>query len=232
MKNPPRVVIIAGPNGAGKTSFAREYLPNQARCPRFLNVNLLAQGLSPFDPAAAAEKARWLMRSEIWAQVQRHNNFSIETTFSNLTYARGIRSWQKLGYRVEIIFLGLAAAELSVARVHARVAQGGHHVPEEEIRHRFAIGLHNFQTHYQSMADAWVWIDNSAAQPVVVKAHGIHPVIGARTAGRDGITTALRRAASNARQLARRTNTPMHYWRNGRLMSVDNPMSADHCRVA
>lgn len=124
MKNPPRVVIIAGPNGAGKTSFAREYLPNQARCPRFLNVNLLAQGLSPFDPAAAAEKARWLMRSEIWAQVQRHNNFSIETTFSNLTYARGIRSWQKLGYRVEIIFLGLAAAELSVARVHARVAQG------------------------------------------------------------------------------------------------------------
>ena len=31
-----RVIIIAGPNGAGKSTFAREFLPNEASCPRFV----------------------------------------------------------------------------------------------------------------------------------------------------------------------------------------------------
>jgi predicted ABC-type ATPase len=45
-----RIVIIAGPNGAGKTTFAREFLPKEADCPDFINVDLIAAGLSPFDP--------------------------------------------------------------------------------------------------------------------------------------------------------------------------------------
>jgi predicted ABC-type ATPase len=35
-----KVIIIAGPNGAGKTTFAREYLPNEANCPIFINADL------------------------------------------------------------------------------------------------------------------------------------------------------------------------------------------------
>ena len=42
-----KVIIIAGPNGAGKTTFAREFLPNEAGCPRFLNADLIAAGLAP-----------------------------------------------------------------------------------------------------------------------------------------------------------------------------------------
>jgi predicted ABC-type ATPase len=38
----PRVIIIAGPNGAGKTTFAREFLPNEAGCPIFVNADLIA----------------------------------------------------------------------------------------------------------------------------------------------------------------------------------------------
>jgi predicted ABC-type ATPase len=48
-----KVLILAGPNGAGKTTFAREFLPNEAACPRFINVDLIAEGLSPFDPEIA-----------------------------------------------------------------------------------------------------------------------------------------------------------------------------------
>ena len=42
-----RVIIIAGPNGAGTTAFAREFLPNEAGCPVFVNADLIAAGLAP-----------------------------------------------------------------------------------------------------------------------------------------------------------------------------------------
>ena len=40
MEEGRRVVIIAGPNGAGKTTFAREFLPNEAELPTFINADL------------------------------------------------------------------------------------------------------------------------------------------------------------------------------------------------
>jgi len=44
--------IIAGPNGAGKTTFATEFLPLYVHCRNFINADLIARGLSPFDPDA------------------------------------------------------------------------------------------------------------------------------------------------------------------------------------
>lgn len=52
-----KVIIIAGPNGAGKTTFAREFLPNEAACPVFVNADLIAAGLAPFAPETAAVQA-------------------------------------------------------------------------------------------------------------------------------------------------------------------------------
>jgi predicted ABC-type ATPase len=63
--NIKRIVIIAGPNGAGKTTFAREFLPNEANCPIFVNADLIAAGLSPFVPELATFKAGRLMLEEI-----------------------------------------------------------------------------------------------------------------------------------------------------------------------
>ncbi len=53
----PKIIIIAGPNGAGKTTFAREFLPQEAHCPVFVNADLIAAGLSPFAPERAAIQA-------------------------------------------------------------------------------------------------------------------------------------------------------------------------------
>ena len=57
----PKIIIIAGPNGAGKTTFAREFLPQEAHCPVFVNADLIAAGLSPFAPERAAIQAGRLM---------------------------------------------------------------------------------------------------------------------------------------------------------------------------
>ena len=61
----PRVIIIAGPNGARKTTFSREFLPQEAQCPVFVNADLIAAALSPFAPEAAAIKAARIMQREI-----------------------------------------------------------------------------------------------------------------------------------------------------------------------
>jgi predicted ABC-type ATPase len=65
-----KIVIIAGPNGAGKTTFAREFLPNEAGCPVFVNADLIASGLSPFAPQVSAGRAGRLMLEEIRGHVR------------------------------------------------------------------------------------------------------------------------------------------------------------------
>lgn len=57
--------IISGRNGVGKTTFARTFLPKYADCKNFVNADLIAQGMSPFSPEAAAIRAGRLVLSEI-----------------------------------------------------------------------------------------------------------------------------------------------------------------------
>jgi predicted ABC-type ATPase len=156
-----KIIVIAGPNGAGKTTFAREFLPNEAGCPEFVNVDLIAAGLSPFAPDRAALLAGRLMVGEIRRRVRAGRSFAFETTLSGVRYARLIPRWRALGYHVKLIFLSLASPELAVARVAARVRQRGHDVSEEVIHRRFDSGLRNFERVYKPLVDSWVLYDNS-----------------------------------------------------------------------
>ena len=51
-----------------------------------------------------------------------------------------------MGYHVSLIFLSLPSADLAVQRVAQRVRQGGHSVPEEDVRRRFNRGWDHFET--------------------------------------------------------------------------------------
>jgi predicted ABC-type ATPase len=140
----PRAVIIAGPNGSGKTTFAREFLPAEGNYPSFINADLIAEGLSPFRPEAMAVEASRLMLEHVRQMVTRREDFAIETTLAGRVYLRMIQEWKAVGYRIELIFLQLPSADLAVERVRQRVAQGGHNIPEPDIRRRFDRGLANF----------------------------------------------------------------------------------------
>ena len=161
-------IIIAGPNGAGKTTFARSFLPAEASCPRFINADLIAAGLSPFAPEAEAMKAGRLMLQEIAQCTARGESFAFETTLSGLSYLRHIREWKALGYHISLFFLTLPSAELAIARVAERVKQGGHAIPEAVIRRRYLAGKYNFDAFYHSAVDAWACYDNSGAEPVIL----------------------------------------------------------------
>ena len=165
----PKIVIIAGPNGAGKTTFARAFLPQEAQCPHFINADLIAAGLSPFAPEAAAIKAGRLMLEEIAACAARRESFAFETTLSGLGYLRHIRGWKASGYHVSLFFLALPSVDLAIARVAERVRQGGHNIPEDVIRRRFEAGRRNFNQHYRAAVHAWVLYDNAGEEPVLIE---------------------------------------------------------------
>ena len=169
MTEPLRIVIVAGPNGAGKTTFAREFLPNEAHCPDFINADLIAAGLSPFNPEAAALRAGRLMLEEIGARVAGLRSFAFETTLSGLGYARQIPRWRQRGYFVKLVFLCLPDAEMAVARVAGRVAQGGHSIPEAVIRRHFSAGWRNFNDRYRFIVNAWTLYDNSGDLPLLLE---------------------------------------------------------------
>lgn len=165
---PPKIIIIAGPNGAGKTTFAREFLPQEAGCPVFVNADLIAAGLSPFAPERAAIQAGRLMLKVIAQHVARRESFAFETTLSGRSYARQIPQWRQLGYCIELFFLSLPSVDMAVQRVAERVRQGGHDIPETTIRRRFVSGRRMFADVYQPLVDKWVLYDNAGDEPVMM----------------------------------------------------------------
>ena len=164
-RHAPRCIVIAGPNGAGKTTFAREYLPADAGVLHFVNADLLAAGLSPLQPAAAAVAAGRLFVNEIERLAAQGTEFAFETTLSGRMHLARLRRWKAAGYRLEMIFLRLSSPGVALRRIAARVRQGGHDVPAAAVHRRFARGWAHFQTAYRPLMDAWAVYDNSGSVP-------------------------------------------------------------------
>jgi predicted ABC-type ATPase len=161
----PNVFIVAGPNGAGKSTFARLFLPDYADCKEFVNADLIAAGLSPFNPESLALKAGRLMLDRIETLARSRVDFGFETTLAGRGYVPLISRLKAEGYRVNLFFLWLSGPELALKRVRDRVRTGGHHVPDEVVRRRYKRGLANFFRLYRPMLDSWLIFDNSWSLP-------------------------------------------------------------------
>jgi len=159
-----KIIIIAGPNGAGKTTFARNFLPQEAHTLHFINADLIAAGLAPFNPESVSFKAARLMLDELDESSEAGESFAFETTLSGKHYLQRIQSWQDQGYIVKLWFISLSSPELAISRVAERVSQGGHHIPEDVIRRRFDAGLKNLPK-YQKAVNSFVVFDGDKTPP-------------------------------------------------------------------
>ncbi|RCS44694.1 Zeta toxin family protein [Bremerella cremea] len=149
------VYVISGPNGAGKTTFATKFLPEFVQCKQFLNADLIAAGLAPFDPESQNFAAGKLMLKRIDELTAQRENFSFETTLSGRAYLRRFQAMKQAGYQIHLFFLWLPSEEVAIARVANRVKQGGHNIPEADIRRRYHSGVRNFWQWYAKEVDSW-----------------------------------------------------------------------------
>ena len=223
-RNSPRILIIAGPNGAGKTTFATEYVIAENEFPRFVNADLIASSLNPFEPSVAAFKAGRLMIETMEELTERGNSFALETTLSGRGYRQWIPSWQKAGYRVAIVFLYLRSSALAIDRVAGRVRGGGHHVPDTVVRRRHVKGWENFIGVYRDLADGWTVYDTSYAVPVVNSASEVESEfeeVEERKHEVERTRNAMYRAARVAHRRAAVRGDKVAIWQDGKVVWID-----------
>lgn len=158
----PTAYVIAGPNGAGKTTFALQYLPRFVGCPEFVNADLIASGLSPFNPESQASIAGRLMLRRLDDLSSARRTFGFETTLAGRAHARRLQVMKRrFDDRLAMFFIWLPSVEQAIARVAARVREGGHGIPEPTIRRRYRQGITNFGKLYAPLFDQWVVYDGS-----------------------------------------------------------------------
>lgn len=165
-------VVLAGPNGAGKSTAAPDLLQGALRVDEFVNADVIAEGLSAFRPEGTAMAAGRILLARMKELARLRRDFAFETTMASRTFAPWLSGLRRDGYRVDLVFLWLPTPRLAVERVKERVRMGGHDVPEEVIRRRYASGLRNFFGLYRPLADAWRFYDNSGRSPRLVALHG------------------------------------------------------------
>jgi predicted ABC-type ATPase len=134
----PVAVALAGPNGAGKSTFYDAHLSDIGL--HFVNADVLALslGIDAYAAAAIADKIRRDF-------VSRRQSFIFETVFSDPVGEKleFLKSAERSGFAVFLIFIGIASPELSNARVAMRAASGGHDVPLEKLNERYQRTMHN-----------------------------------------------------------------------------------------
>lgn len=161
----PNLFVIAGPNGAGKTTYARRFLPEGVQIREFVNADLIAAGLSPFAPAAAAFAAGRIMLRRLRELAEARQDFAFETTLSGRSYAPLLRDMRAAGYYVRLDFLWIPDLDVTRERVRGRVAKGGHDIPDEVQQRRFHLGVRNLAALYRPLVDWWRLYDNTFPEP-------------------------------------------------------------------
>ena len=164
---PPSVVILAGPNGAGKSTAAPALLQGALAVDEFVNADVIARGLSAFEPDRVAIAAGRIMLARLDELAAQRVDFAFETTLATRSFAPWLLGLTLSGYDVHLFFLWLSSADLAVARVADRVRAGGHHVPEAVVRRRYSAGIRNFVRLYQGLAATWAVYNASGAPPAL-----------------------------------------------------------------
>lgn len=154
----PHLWLLTGANGAGKSTFYRTVLAHYGLA--WINADEIAAQMWPDEPEAhsytAAQIAADLRDQAIADQI----DFVTETVFSHPSKLALLHTAKSAGYHITLVYIHLSQVQLNVARVHQRVIEGGHAVPEDKITQR-AARLSALIREAIAAADDVLLIDNS-----------------------------------------------------------------------
>jgi len=133
--------LFAGPNGSGKSTLIKQN--DFEGKDRLLDADAIARDLSPSNPAAAAIEAGRRLLARVSEYLDQLVSFAIEMTLASRGHRELIRKAKDRGFKVHLAFCCLEDSEMSITRVYARVAKGGHFIPEDDVRRRYTRSIEN-----------------------------------------------------------------------------------------
>lgn len=136
----PRLWIVAGPNGSDKsTIYGRSDLTELDGSVWIINPDLLTSRIAVQERLSEeAANLAAVQRIEKWlnASIEVHQTIGVETVLSTPKYRKLVRKAKARGFKISLIYVILANAELQIKRIKLRVAKGGHDVPAQKVRDR------------------------------------------------------------------------------------------------
>jgi predicted ABC-type ATPase len=155
----PLVLVFAGPNGSGKSTVTKR----MRIFGTYVNADDIKNTykLSDLDAARMAEKFREKL-------VDTKADFTFETVLSTPRNLSLLQKAKENAYEIHCIYVLTCNADINVARVKARVLEGGHDVPEDKIRSRYEKAL-KLLPELINICDTILIFDNSLMPELIFK---------------------------------------------------------------
>jgi predicted ABC-type ATPase len=157
------ITVLAGVNGAGKSSVAGNFIRQAGG--DYYNPDEAAREILRQNPdlaPATANALAWTKGKELLERaIAEDTDFVFETTLGANTITRLLLRAAREGMAVKVCFVGLVSVNHHLRRVAARVATGGHDIPENKIRERWQNSRLNIVRLLPHLTEFVLW-DNSA----------------------------------------------------------------------
>ena len=143
----------------------------------------LIQSANPGTSQEDANAAAWQQGKRLLERaIAERCDFAFETTLGGRTITGLLERALSSGIEVRVWYVGLDTPELHVARVRARVARGGHDIPEARVRDRFDTSRLNLIRLLPRLTELVVYDNSAEADPRDRRRAGAtaRPALGAR----------------------------------------------------
>ncbi|WP_367396776.1 hypothetical protein [Sinimarinibacterium sp. CAU 1509] len=154
------ILVAAGTNGAGKSSIVQPFI--EAQGGSYFNPDTQARKLVSLGiPQNDANAFAWQQgHDQLTRSIESDQSFAFETTLGGHSIAYQLMRALAFKRRLIILYVGLSSVDLHIQRVQARVATGGHDIPEDKIRLRYRESRARLLSFIGTDATVRVW-DNS-----------------------------------------------------------------------
>ncbi len=163
------VYLFAGPNGSGKSTLIKDYISYYGLddveyiCPDIYASELFSNIEDIYDRYKKAMDFATYKRERLLVLGK---SMIMETVLSRSDKLDFVANARKQGYKIVSVFVGTAFADINCERIKQRVAEGGHDVPEDKIRARYARSMENLPLLAECSDELYVY-DNSGEHPIL-----------------------------------------------------------------
>jgi len=138
--------IFAGVNGAGKSTFYNS-LKHDNDFGLRINTDEIVKELFNHDwkePKAQFDAGKIAVK-KIKECIETKKNFNQETTLTGASIVSNIKKAKENGFKINLYYVGLESAALSLERVEKRRKLGGHGIPQDDIMRRYDRSFENLE---------------------------------------------------------------------------------------